>query len=1039
MFKWLSNLIDSNDKELKRLQPLVDHINSLEPEFEKLTDAELRAKTDEFKARLADGESLDEILPEAYAAVREAAKRTIRQRHFDVQLMGGIVLHQGKIAEMKTGEGKTLVATLPLYLNALTGQGSHLITVNDYLAKRDCYWMGPVYHTLGVSVAAITAMQTPDNPFPSYTYDPDLDSGDPKWKHLHPIPYPPNQPQKARRQAYGADITYGTNNEFGFDYLRDNMVLDLSQCVQRPLNYAIVDEVDNILIDEARTPLIISGAAEEATKRYYTFAQLVSHLSKDTDYTIDERTRTTSLTEIGMTKMEKMLKREGLLKAPDLYDPSNYLLTQYLESALKARVLFKRDKDYVVKDGQVIIVDEFTGRLMFGRRYAEGLHQAIEAKEKVKIQRESVTLATITFQNYFRMYQKLAGMTGTAITEAEEFHKIYNLEVLVIPTNKPLMRIEYPDQIYKDEKTKFTAVTREIKQLHDQKRPVLIGTTSIEKSEYLSDLLKRNGVPHQVLNAKHHEKEADIIAQAGQPGAVTVATNMAGRGVDIILGGIAPGYKPFEDLKEYVLEEIRTFVGDGLEFLNDQEEDIGWANAYRQRLADKEKGIRQIQEELGPLLRRYYQEFGQEDEVAEEGTERELELKKIEQMEETLRQSVEEYSQEYDKLAQEVEEKLKRKAGEVQSLGKDTLWQKIKDLLSRKTERESKQTTDLVLKKILEARTQFREWRERNRKVVELGGLHIVGTEHHEARRIDNQLRGRAGRQGDPGSSRFYASLEDEILRRFGGERVKGIMQWAGMDENSPIEHSFATRALTNSQVQTEGYHFNIRKHLVEYDDVINKHREVIYAERRKILSGADLKANIISMVQDEIQSLVASRLSSASYELEEEQSNLSGLLEDVSTIFPLPPQFRSDGFSELSDKQITEKLNDYAIKLYNQREQELGPDNMRIAERLVMLRAIDRLWMYHLTEMEHLRQGIGLRAVGQEQPLVVYKREGHASFEALLAGIQHDVVHSIYRVGIAKETPQKKKEAVPVGKKVGRNDPCPCGSGKKYKHCCGR
>jgi len=866
MFKWLSNLIDSNEKDLRRLQPLVSQINSLEPEFEKLTDAELRAKTDEFKARLADGENLDEILPEAYAAVREAAKRTIRQRHFDVQLMGGIVLHQGKIAEMKTGEGKTLVATLPLYLNALTGQGSHLVTVNDYLAKRDCHWMGPIYHALGVSVACINAQQTVGQTAPSYIYDPSYESEDQKWNFLRLV---------TRRQAYEADITYGTNNEFGFDYLRDNMVLDLSQCVQHPLNYAIVDEVDNILIDEARTPLIISGAAEEATKRYYTFAQLVSRLNKDEDYTIDERTRTTNLTEIGMTKMEKMLKREGLLKAPDLYDPSNYFLTQYLESALKARVLFKKDKDYVVKDGQVIIVDEFTGRLMFGRRYSEGLHQAIEAKEKVKIQRESVTLATITFQNYFRMYQKLAGMTGTAITEAEEFHKIYNLEVVVITTNKPLIRIEYPDQIYKDEKTKFAAVAREIKQLHDQRRPVLIGTTSIEKSEYLSDLLKRNGIPHQVLNAKHHEKEAAIIAQAGRLEAVTVATNMAGRGVDIILGGTP--------------------------------------------------------EERGEA-----------------------------------------------------------------------------------------------------------EWQEEHNKVVELDGLHIVGTEHHEARRIDNQLRGRAGRQGDPGSSRFYASLEDEILRRFGGERVKGIMQWAGMDENSPIEHSFATKAMTNSQVQTEGYHFNIRKHLVEYDDVINKHREVIYAERRKILSGADLKANIISMVQDELQNLVARRLSSASYEQEEEQSNLSGLLEDVSTIFPLPPQFRSDGLSELSDKQIAEKLTDYAIELYNQREQELGPDNMRIAERLVMLRVIDRLWMDHLTDMEHLRQGIGLRAVGQEQPLIVYKREGHASFEALLAGIQHDVAHSIYHVGIAKEAP-KKKEAVMVGKKVGRNDPCPCGSGKKYKHCCGK
>jgi preprotein translocase subunit SecA len=868
MVKWFSSLIDSNEKELKRLQPLVDDINELEPELERLSDAELRAKTDEFKARLKGGEGLDEILPEAYAAVREAAKRTIKQRHFDVQLIGGIVLHQGKIAEMKTGEGKTLVATLPLYLNALAGQGCHLVTVNDYLAKRDCHWMGPIYHALGASVACINAQQATGQPAPSYIYDPSYESEDQKWKFLRPI---------TRRQAYEADITYGTNNEFGFDYLRDNMVWDLSQCVQRSLHYAIVDEVDNILIDEARTPLIISGAAEEATQKYYAFAQLVSRLGKDADYTIDERTRSVHLTENGMDKMEKMLKHEGLLKAPELYDPSNYFLTQYLDSALKAHVLFRRDKDYVVKDGQVIIVDEFTGRLMFGRRYSEGLHQAIEAKERVKIQRESVTLATITFQNYFRIYEKLAGMTGTAVTEAEEFHKIYELEVVVIPTNKPLIRTEHPDQIYKDEKTKFAAVAREIKQSNDQKRPVLIGTTSIEKSELLSDLLTKNGVPHQVLNAKHHEKEAAIIAQAGRLGAVTVATNMAGRGVDIILGGNPEGRDPTE-------------------------------------------------------------------------------------------------------------------------------------------------------------------WQEEHSKVVGLGGLHIVGTEHHEARRIDNQLRGRAGRQGDPGSSRFYASMEDEIISRFGGDRVKGIMQWAGMDENTPVEHSFATKAMTNSQVKTEGYHFDIRKHLVEYDDVVNTHREVIYAERKKILGGTDLKANILSMVRDEIQDLVTKHLSNVSHESEDGQkSNLSALLENVSTIYPLPPQFRSNGLSGLSEEQMAEKLTDYATELYNQREQELGPENMRIAERLVMLRVLDRLWMEHLTAMEHLRQGIGLRSVGQEQPLVVYKREGHAYFEALLASIRHDVAHTIYHVGLAKEAPQKKKEAVPVGKRAGRNDPCPCGSGKKYKHCCGK
>ena len=882
MLGWLTKLIDSNEKELNRLQSLVDRTNSFESDFEKLTDAELRAKTDELKARLKDGEGLDKLLPEAYAAVREAAKRTIKQRHFDVQLMGGIVLHQGKIAEMATGEGKTLVATLPLYLNALTGEGCHLVTVNDYLAKRDCNWMGPIYHALGVSVACINAMQSPDQPSPSFLYDPDFDSGDPKWKHLRPI---------TRRQAYEADITYGTNNEFGFDYLRDNMVLDLSQCVQRELNYAIVDEVDSILIDEARTPLIISGAAEEATKKYYTFAQLVSRLKKDEDYTIDERTRACSLTENGTTRMEQMLRNAGLLKAPSFYDPSNYFLTRYLENALKAYALFRRDKDYMVKDGQVIIVDEFTGRLMFGRRYSEGLHQAIEAKEDVKIQRESITLATITFQNYFRLYQKLAGMTGTAATEAEEFHKIYKLEVVVIPTNEPLIRTEHPDQIYKDEKAKFEAVAREIEQWHKQGRPVLIGTTSIEKSEHLSDLLTRKGVPHQVLNAKHHEKEAAIVAQAGSLEAVTVATNMAGRGVDIILGGNPEG-------------------------------------------RDEQK------------------------------------------------------------------------------------------------------------------------WLEEHNKVVELGGLHVVGTEHHEARRIDNQLRGRAGRQGDPGSSRFYASLEDEVVRRFGGERIGGLMHWAGLGEDKPIEHPMVSKAITNAQVQTEGYNFDIRKHLVEYDDVVNQHREVIYAERKKILSGADLKANIMSMITDEIQSLVYAHFDHAKAELD-----ATGLREDISTIFPSPPDIASlspdiavsrtpaeaggnEGAAQQSQidcKEIAEKLTNYAVGLYEQKEKEIGSENMRLIERVVMLRVIDKLWMEHLTAMEDMRQGIGLRAVGQQDPLVVYKREGRALFDGLLASIQHDVARNIYRVNLVKKEPPRKKQAVIAGKKVGRNDPCPCGSGKKYKHCCGR
>ena len=528
MLKWLGSLTDSNEKELKRLELTVAQINSLEPDFQKLNDAELHGKTDEFKARLEDGETLDDLLPEAFAAIREAAKRTIGQRHFDVQLMGGIVLHQGKIAEMKTGEGKTLVATLPMYLNALTGHGCHLVTVNDYLARRDAHWMGPIYHALGISVASIFPQQNPNEHLPARIYDPSCEPADERWPYFRMV---------TRRQAYEADIVYGTNNEFGFDHLRDNMALDMSQFVQRPLNYAIVDEVDNILIDEARTPLIISGAAEEATEKYHIFARLVPQLRQDEDYSIDEKTRTATLTDDGITKMERSLRKEGLLKAPSLYDPANYSLTQYLENALKANVLFKKDRDYVVKDGQVTIVDEFTGRLMLGRRYSEGLHQAIEAKERVKIQRGSVTLATITFQNYFRLYHKLAGMTGTAATEAEEFHKIYKLEVVVIPTNKPMIRVDNPDQIYKDEEAKFKAVANEIQTLHQQGRPALIGTVSIEKSERLSELLKRKGVTHQILNAKNHEKEATIISQAGRVGAVTVATNMAGRGVDIILGG----------------------------------------------------------------------------------------------------------------------------------------------------------------------------------------------------------------------------------------------------------------------------------------------------------------------------------------------------------------------------------------------------------------------------------------------------------------------------------------------------------------------
>ncbi len=875
MLKWLGGLVDSNEKELKRLAPIVNRINSLEPDFQKLTGDELRAKTDEFKVRVKEGETLDNILPEAFAAVREAARRTIGQRHFDVQLIGGIVLHQGKIAEMKTGEGKTLVATLPLYLNALAGKGCHLVTVNDYLARRDAHWMGPIYHALGMTVASIFPQQGPTDYLPAYLYDPGGEPADKRWPHFRPI---------IRKQAYEADITYGTNNEFGFDYLRDNMVLDLSQCVQRELNYAIVDEVDNILIDEARTPLIISGAAEEAADKYVIFARSVLPLKIDEDYTVDEKTRTVSLTDGGITRMEKILRGEKVLKSPSLYDPANYGLMQYLENALKAQVIFRRDRDYVVKDGQVIIVDEFTGRLMFGRRYSEGLHQAIEAKERVKIQRESVTLATITFQNYFRLYRKLAGMTGTAATEAEEFYKIYKLDVVIAPTNKPMIRTDNPDQIYKDEESKFKAVANEIESLYRQGCPVLIGTVSIEKSERLSELLQRKGVPHQLLNAKNHTKEADIIAQAGKIGAVTVSTNMAGRGVDIILGG----------------------------------------NPFRGDAIPSEK--------------------------------------------------------------------------------------------------------------------ELQDWQAEHDKVVVMGGLHVVGTERHEARRIDNQLRGRSGRQGDPGNSRFYVSLEDDIVRRFGGDRVKGFMEWAGMDENTPIEHPMVNKAIENAQVRVEGYHFDMRKHLVEYDDIVNKHREVIYAERRKILSGADLKANILSMVKQEVQGIVAARCSDEFME-----ADITGLLEDIADIFPppLPSELSAAALSQVKSQKISDTLVDYAARLYGQREKEIGADNVRLLERLIMLRTIDSLWTDHLTNMDHLRQSVGLQSVRQIDPLVIYKKEGHAYFDSLLASIQHDVARIIFKASITtKEAPpskQPQKAAVPVGKRVGRNDPCPCGSGKKYKHCCGR
>ena len=861
---------DPNERVVKKFEPIVDEINSLEAELEGLSDEELEALSVEFRKRLAADEDLDDLLPEAFAAAREAAKRTLGQRPYDVQLMGGMVLHQGKIAEMKTGEGKTLVATLPVYLNALADRGVHCVTVNDYLARRDPVWMGPIYHLLGLSVGCLQHDT-------AYVYDPSFENDDPSLKYLRPV---------TRSEAYRADITYGTNNEFGFDYLRDNMMVEPDSLVQQELYYAIVDEVDNILIDEARTPLIISGPAEEPVQLYYTFARLVPRLIED-DYTIDDRTRTVSLTQSGIAKMEQWAK------VGNIYDPENYHLVHYIENALTAHVLRKRDKEYVVRDGQVIIVDEFTGRLQPGRRWSDGLHQAVEAKEGIKVQRESITYATITLQNYFRMYEKLAGMTGTAATEAEEFFKIYRLDVVSIPTNKPMIREEMSDLIYKTQEGKWEAVAEEIKEQSQVGRPVLVGTTSIEDSEKLSGLLNRKGIQHEVLNAKQHEREAHIVVQAGRPSAVTVATNMAGRGTDIVLGGNPEGL------------------------------DI---------------------------------------------------------------------------------------------------------------------TTEA--------------WERDHEQVVDLGGLYVIGTDHHEARRIDNQLRGRSGRQGDPGSSRFYSSLEDDLFRRFGGDRIKSIMNLVGLDDSTPIENRIVTKSLESAQVKVEGHHFEARKQLLDYDDVLNNQRKIVYEERRRALTGVGLRDSILGLVQKEIIGLSSSYLSGG----DAESWNISGFLEELRTIFPLPSELNSEEkLVFLSRDEILEELTKHAEEMYEAREVQLEPENMRTLERLLMLRTVDVAWVQHLTTMDDLRQGIGLHAYGQRDPLVMYKTEGSRLFQGLLDRIQHDVVHSIFQVSLGpaagsrradsrpKASPMaaasgRQREAVAVGgrNKIGRNEPCPCGSGKKYKRCHG-
>ena len=868
MIKFLTKILGgSNEKALKEFMPIVDVINGLESDFQHLSNEDLKSKTNEFRDRLKAGVELDSLLPEAFAVVREAAKRSLSQRHFDVQLIGGITLHQGKIAEMRTGEGKTLVATLAAYLNALKGEGVHVVTVNDYLARRDAQWMGVIYNMLGLSVGALQNGE-------AYLYQ-STDRSNGADLSLQKV---------ERRDAYAADITYGTNNEFGFDYLRDNMVIESSQRVQRQLSYAIVDEVDNILVDEARTPLIISGPAEESGKEYYRFAKLVPSLNPDLDWVIDEKHRSVSLTAEGMGKIE------NLLKVDNLYDPANFRLVHFIENALKARTLFEKDKEYVVSDGEVMIVDEFTGRLMAGRRYSDGLHQAIEAKEGLQVRRETITYATITLQNYFRMYIKLAGMTGTAATEAEEFWKIYKLEVVEVPTNVPMIRQDLTDLVYRDQKAKYNAVVNEISDRHQKGQPVLVGTTDISKSELIGKMLAKIGIKHKVLNAKQHEMEAAIVAQAGRLGAVTVATNMAGRGTDIVLGG-------------------------SIESLDISSED----------------------------------------------------------------------------------------------------------------------------------------WISDHKKVVELGGLHIVGTERHEARRIDNQLRGRSGRQGDSGSSRFFVALDDELMRRFGGDRVKAVMDWAGFDEDASIENKMVSRTIENSQVKVEAFHFDIRKHLVDYDDVVNTHRDIIYEEREKVLSGTDLKSNIQSMIEREIQNIISNYMQRSS----QEDRDLEGFFAELQTIFFLNEDvFNSDVLRQMGHEELEKHVLEYASSSYEDQEADVTSDTMRVIEREVMLRVMDAHWVQHLTSMENLRQGIGLYAYGQRDPLVMYKKQGHELFQGLLDRIQYDIVHTIYHLNL--DTAQRKKSGSlrevrnarnvasspssvdATGRKIGRNDPCSCGSGKKYKKCHG-
>ncbi len=866
-----------NERDLKRVAPVVDRINSLETRYRDMEEGALKAQTARFRERLDQGEPLDDLLPEAFAVVRESSRRLLNMRHFDVQLLGGVILHQGTITEMKTGEGKTLVATLPVFLNALAGRGVHVVTVNDYLAGRDAEWMGTIYRFLGLDVGVIQHAL-----------------GD-----------------QERKRAYGADVTYGTNNEFGFDYLRDNMKFSLEDYVQRELHYAIVDEVDSILVDEARTPLIISGPAEDSTDKYYKINTIIPRLKAELHYTKDEKARSVVLTEEGVERVEKLLGVENL------YDPATIEVNHHVQQALKAHALFKRDVDYVVKDNQVIIVDEFTGRLMPGRRYSDGLHQALEAKEGVRIESENQTLASITFQNYFRMYDKLAGMTGTADTEAAEFKKIYNLDVAVIPTNRPMIRTDFPDVIYRTKKEKYNAVVMEIQDCHQRGQPVLVGTTSIESSELLSRMMKREGIPHHVLNAKHHEREAEIVAQAGRAGAVTVATNMAGRGTDIVLGG-NPAF------------------------------------LTRNKVGDPDSG-------------------------------------------------------EYGKIFSQMQEQCEK-------------------------ERQA---------------------------VLEAGGLHILGTERHESRRIDNQLRGRSGRQGDPGTSRFFLSLEDDLMRIFGSERISGLMERLGMTEGQEIENRMVTKAIENAQKRVEGHNFDIRKHLLEYDDVMNMQREAVYGQRREILGTEDLSEWIDELIQETVEEMVQVHVDPKSHW---EEWDLEGLGDRCFSVFGIRPDL---GETAKDAGAIEDALLSAARQVYRAREEEFSSHTMRLLEKNFFLQVLDTQWKDHLYSMDQLRDGIGLRGYGQKDPLSEYKIEGFSMFQDMMDRVREDTVRILFLVQMAQEEslpqrrqqqnfaltrgpltgagggtapqdgagPQTVKRETP---KVGRNEPCPCGSGKKFKKCCG-